>query len=99
MEGTQPGPTCTAHRADPSSSPLYRALLLLPNELLVQILCELFIADILVLRRASRALNELVTACGPALVRFWVKNKMGTLHTRLFPPPRTNEAHLQYLCE
>ncbi|KAK7193184.1 uncharacterized protein CC84DRAFT_1166481 [Paraphaeosphaeria sporulosa] len=80
-----------------NGSRLYRALLLLPNELLVQILCELFIADILALRRASRALNELVTACGPALVRFWVKHKMGSLHTKLYPPPRTNEAHLQYL--
>ncbi|KAJ4291168.1 hypothetical protein N0V90_010366 [Kalmusia sp. IMI 367209] len=78
-------------------SPFLVAFLRLPNELHVQILCELFIADLLALRRTSRALNDLITACGPALVRFWVKHKMGTLHTRLYPPPRTNEAHLQYL--
>ena len=35
--------------------------------------------------------------CGSALVRFWVKNRMGTLHTRLYPAPKTNEANLQYL--
>lgn len=92
------GKTVYTH-TDTLRSPLYKALLLLPNELVVQILCELFIADILALRRTSRALNELITACGPALVRFWVKHKMGTLHTRLYPAPKTNEAHLQYLRE
>jgi hypothetical protein len=30
-------------------------------------------------------------------VRFWVKHRMGTLHTHLYPPPGPNEAELHYL--
>lgn len=69
----------------------------MPRELLAHILTELCIADLLSLRISSRALNELITACGAPLVRFWVKEKMGTLHTRLYPAPRTNEADFHYL--
>jgi hypothetical protein len=76
---------------------LFIAFLRLPSELHIQILSELCIADLLALRIASRALNELILGCGPAFVRFWVKHKMGTLHTKLYPPPRTNEADFQYL--
>jgi hypothetical protein len=78
-------------------SSFFAAFLRLPNELHVQILCELCIADLLCLRISSRALNDLITSCGSPLVRFWVKEKMGSLHTRLYPPPCTNEADLHYL--
>ncbi|PSN62795.1 hypothetical protein BS50DRAFT_577691 [Corynespora cassiicola Philippines] len=79
------------------TSPFFAAFFRLPNELHIHILSELCIADLLALRRTSRVLNDLISLCGPALVRFWVKNRMGTLHTRLYPPPPPTEADLQYL--
>ncbi|KAF1956470.1 hypothetical protein CC80DRAFT_492039 [Byssothecium circinans] len=81
----------------PPESPFLIAFLRLPSELLIHILSDLGIADLLSLRLTSRALNDLISSCGPALVRHWVKHKMGSLHTRLYPPPRPNEADLQYL--
>ncbi|CAI6338404.1 unnamed protein product [Periconia digitata] len=78
-------------------SPFLAALVRLPRELHIQILSSLCIADLLSLRLTSRTLNDLVTCCGSALVRHWVRHKMGTLHTRLYPPPRPNEADLPYL--
>ncbi|KAF2634108.1 hypothetical protein P280DRAFT_414530, partial [Massarina eburnea CBS 473.64] len=81
----------------PLYSPFLIAFLRLPSELLIQILSELPIADLLSLRLTSRALNDLINSSGSALVRHWIKHKFGSLHTRLYPPPRTNEADLQYL--
>ncbi|PVI06987.1 hypothetical protein DM02DRAFT_495534, partial [Periconia macrospinosa] len=78
-------------------SPFLTALIKLPRELHIQILSSLCLADLLSLRLTSRALSDLVSSCGPALVRHWVRFKMGTLHTRLYPPPRPNEADLPYL--
>ncbi|OCL09168.1 hypothetical protein AOQ84DRAFT_291777 [Glonium stellatum] len=69
----------------------------LPNELHIQILCELSIPDILALRIASRSFNNLVLSCQSALVRFWVKYRLGSLHTSLYPAPPPNHADLHYL--
>ena len=81
----------------PGDSPFLRAFFRLPSELRIAILSELCISDLLNLRRTSRALNDLIIACGAPLVRFWVKRRLGSLHVQLFPPPRPNEADLQYL--
>ncbi|KAF2466758.1 uncharacterized protein BDR25DRAFT_293170 [Lindgomyces ingoldianus] len=69
----------------------------LPSEIHIHILSELCISDLLALRRTSHALNDLISTCGASLVRFWVKNKLGSLHTKLYPPPPPNQAALQYL--
>jgi hypothetical protein len=69
----------------------------MPNELHIAILSQLCISDLLTLRRTSRALNDLISACGPPLVRFWVKRRLGSMHVKLYPPPGPNEADLQYL--
>ncbi|KAF2707380.1 hypothetical protein K504DRAFT_458815 [Pleomassaria siparia CBS 279.74] len=79
------------------TSAFFAAFLRLPNELHIHILSELSISDLLSLRRSSHALNDLISSCGPPLVRYWVKHRMGTLHTQMYPPPAPNEAHLQYL--
>lgn len=79
------------------TSSFFTAFLRLPNELHIHILSELSISDLLSLRRTSHALNDLIASCGPPLVRFWVKHRMGTLHTHLYPPPAPNEACFQYL--
>ncbi|OCK90907.1 uncharacterized protein K441DRAFT_689152 [Cenococcum geophilum 1.58] len=69
----------------------------LPNELHIQILCELSISDILALRITSRFFNNLVLSCQSALVRFWVKYRLGSLHTSLYPAPPPNHANIHYL--
>jgi hypothetical protein len=92
-----PNPRNLAAQAKPRHSPFLQALFRLPNELHVHILTELCISNLLALRRTCRALNELITASGAPLVRFWVKNRFGSLHVKLYPPPGPNEAHLHYL--
>ncbi|KAF2658120.1 hypothetical protein K491DRAFT_593664 [Lophiostoma macrostomum CBS 122681] len=78
-------------------SPFLKAFFRLPNELHIAILSELSISDLLAIRITSRALNDLISSCGAPIVRHWVKCRLGTLHTKLYPPPATNEAELQYL--
>ena len=80
-----------------SCSPFLKALFRLPNELHTAILSELSISDLLAIRITSRVLNNLVTTCGSPIVRHWVKNRLGNLHIKLYPPPGTNEAELHYL--
>ncbi|KAH7085538.1 hypothetical protein BKA63DRAFT_499805 [Paraphoma chrysanthemicola] len=70
-----------------SSSPFLEALFRLPNELHLHILRELCVADILSLRRTSHTLNELITGNAPALVRHWLRCRLGDLHLRLYPVP------------
>ncbi|KAF2868874.1 hypothetical protein BDV95DRAFT_630101 [Massariosphaeria phaeospora] len=79
------------------SSLFLAAFFRLPNELHVHILTDLCISDLLVLRRTCRALNDLIATCGPSLVRYWSKHRMGSLHTQLYPPPPPNGADLHYL--
>ncbi|KAF2000412.1 hypothetical protein P154DRAFT_522603 [Amniculicola lignicola CBS 123094] len=83
--------------AQEKMSPFFAAFFHLPSELHIHILCSLSICDLLALRRTCRALNDLITLCGPAIVRFWVRNRMGTLHVKLYPPPPPLGADLQYL--
>lgn len=79
------------------SSPLLDALFHLPDELHIYILRELGVSDLLNLRRASRVLNLLVTGNAPALVRFWIKHRMGNLHLRLYPAPSPRAAGFPFL--
>src|SRR4051812_30635704 len=85
------------HRTNRSDSPFLTALFRLPNELHIAILSKLCLSDLLALRKTSRALHDLISLCGPSLVRFWVKCRLGTLHVKLYPPPGSDEADLQYL--
>lgn len=78
-------------------SPFLEALFRLPNELRIHILRALCVADVLSLRRTSRVLNELVTSNAPALVRYWVKHRMGNLHLRLYPAPMPHVANFPFL--
>ncbi|KAF2747552.1 hypothetical protein M011DRAFT_402391 [Sporormia fimetaria CBS 119925] len=80
-----------------ATSRFLTVLFRLPVELHIAILCNLSISDLLSLRRTCRALNELLSECGPALVRFWVRCRLGTLHIKLYPAPKPNEAQFQYL--
>ncbi|KAF2011715.1 hypothetical protein BU24DRAFT_426802 [Aaosphaeria arxii CBS 175.79] len=86
----------SSHRQGKTSAFL-TAFFRLPNEIHIHILNLLCISDLLALRRTSHALNELIAACGPAIVRFWVRRRLGSLHMKLYPPPGPNEAQLQYL--
>ncbi|ORY09778.1 hypothetical protein BCR34DRAFT_486792 [Clohesyomyces aquaticus] len=79
------------------TSTFLAGLFRLPAELHTHILSELCISDLLSLRRTCRALNDLVSGCGAPLVRFWVKHKLGSLHTKLYPPPQPDQAHFQYI--
>jgi hypothetical protein len=58
---------------------------------------ELCVADLLALRRTSRVLNMLVTENAPALVRYWVRHRMGNLHLKLYPAPRPNVIDFPFL--
>lgn len=58
---------------------------------------ELCVADVLALRRTSRVLNVLVAENAPALVRYWVKHRMGNLHLQLYPAPRASAIDLAFL--
>lgn len=49
------------------------------------------------LRRTSRVLNALVTGNAPALVRYWVKHRMGNLHLQLYPAPSPHAAGFPFL--
>ncbi|KAF1935274.1 hypothetical protein EJ02DRAFT_460518 [Clathrospora elynae] len=79
------------------SSPFLDALFRLPDELHIYMLRELCVADLLALRSTSRVLNLLVTENAPALVRYWVKHRMGSLHLQLYPAPRPNVMDLHFL--
>ncbi|KAH8727154.1 hypothetical protein GQ44DRAFT_725442 [Phaeosphaeriaceae sp. PMI808] len=79
------------------SSPFLDALVQLPNELHLHILRELCVADVLSLRRTSRVLNDLITGNAPALVRHWVRCRLGDLHLRLYPTPGPNTADFPFL--
>ncbi|KNG52647.1 f-box domain-containing protein [Stemphylium lycopersici] len=79
------------------SSPFLDALFRLPEELHVYMLRELCVADLLALRRTSRVLNMMVTENAPALVRYWVKHRMGNLHLQLYPAPRPNAIDFPFL--
>jgi hypothetical protein len=83
--------------ANDRCSPFLEALLRLPNELHLHILCELCVADVLSLRRTSRVLNELITGNAPSLVRHWVRCRLGDLHLRLYPAPSPNAADFLFL--
>ncbi|EUC41840.1 hypothetical protein COCMIDRAFT_105101 [Bipolaris oryzae ATCC 44560] len=79
------------------SSPFLDALFRLPDELHIYMLRELCVADLLALRRTSRVLNMLVMENAPALVRYWVKHRMGNLHLQLYPAPRPNAIDFPFL--
>ncbi|CAI9636174.1 hypothetical protein GT037_001183 [Alternaria burnsii] len=79
------------------SSPFLDALFRLPEELHIYMLRELCVADLLALRRASRVLNILVTENAPALVRYWVKHRLGNLHLQLYPAPRPDAIDFPFL--
>jgi len=78
-------------------SPLLEALFRLPNELHLHILRELCVSDVLSLRRTSRALNDLITGNAPALVRHWVRCRLGDLHLRLYPTPAAHATDFSFL--
>jgi hypothetical protein len=42
-------------------------------------------------------LNDLITGNAPALVRHWVRCRLGDLHLRLYPTPRPNAADFPFL--
>ncbi|KAL6705308.1 hypothetical protein ACN47E_007118 [Coniothyrium glycines] len=79
------------------SSPFLDALFHLPDELHIYILRELGVSDLLNLRRTSRVLNMLVTGNAPALVRYWVKHRMGNLHLQLYPVPKPHVTGFSFL--
>lgn len=85
--------TCT----DNCCSPFLEALFRLPDELHLHILRELCVADVLALRRTSRALNELITGNASALVRHWMRCRLGGLHLRLYPVPNASAADFPFL--
>lgn len=80
-----------------ASSPFLEALFRLPDELHIYILRQLCVADLLALRRTSRVLNLLITANAHALVRYWVKHRMGNLHLQLYPAPKPNASEFPFL--
>lgn len=86
-----------AELASNLSSPLLDALFRLPDELHIYVLRELGVSDLLNLRRTSRILNLLVTGNAPALVRHWVKHRMGNLHLQLYPAPSPPAAGFPFL--
>ncbi|USP73428.1 hypothetical protein yc1106_00702 [Curvularia clavata] len=90
-----PANHCPSHSS--SSSPFLDALFRLPDELHIYMLRELCVADLLALRRTSRVLNMLVTENAPALVRYWVKHRMGNLHLQLYPAPRPSAIDFPFL--
>lgn len=69
----------------------------MPDELHIYMLRELCVSDLLALRRTSRVLNMLVTENAPAIVRYWVKNRLGNLHLQLYPAPRPDAIDFPFL--
>jgi hypothetical protein len=89
--------TCGSPALIVLSSSFLDALLRLPNELHLNILRELCVADVLSLRATARVLNELITGNTPALVRHWVRFRLGDLHLRLYPTPKSTTADFPFL--
>ncbi|KAI9707282.1 MAG: hypothetical protein M1836_000242 [Candelina mexicana] len=69
----------------------------LPNELHVQILCELPFVDILTLRMTSRSFLDLITISQSPIVRHHVKHGIPTHFLRIYPSPSPMNARLNYL--
>ena len=67
-------------------------LLALPNELQVQILCELEFADLLALRLTNTILYSLIHQNESPIVRHLIKHKTPELLSSLWPPPQRPES-------
>ncbi|KAI9717405.1 MAG: hypothetical protein M1812_004757 [Candelaria pacifica] len=69
----------------------------LPNELQVQIFCELQFADILSLRTTSRSFLELITISQSPIVRHYIKYDIPAFLLKIYPSPAPSNARLAYL--
>ncbi|KAL2018963.1 hypothetical protein VTK56DRAFT_10257 [Thermocarpiscus australiensis] len=90
----RPASVTTARRSRPFDE-LFAAL---PNELQVEIIASLPLADVLNLRLASRSLHLLVSLNETPITRYHLDHHVPAYAKRLYPPPADRPLNFHYLC-